>query len=342
MAAVVPGTVFESVLLKGFTMPQISVIVPVYKVEQYLDDCIQSILNQTFSDFELILVDDGSPDNCGAMCDRYAEKDSRVKVIHQENQGLSGARNSGLDAARGEYVTFVDSDDVIHPCFLEILQRSMEKQTDLAVCRFREFTDGENPDVSIFRASPSGQPFDARSAVIRLYEGSLSVPVNAWGKLFRRSLIGNLRFPLGRLHEDQAFTPYVCYRARRIMSVDAPLYYYRMRPASITKTRFSAKRYDDLWAIDSCIRFFEEKEEMEILKAARAKRQRLLSVYTIYAWRDKVEVPQEYRVNLWRAIRYLEKNVDEDRFQYYLAQIHPKLPLLRAYERKIVQILSGK
>ena len=97
-------------------MPGISVIVPVYKVEKYLHECVDSILAQTFRDFELILVDDGSPDNCGAICDEYAAKDSRIRVIHQENQGLSGARNSGIDVARGEYITFVDADDSIEPC----------------------------------------------------------------------------------------------------------------------------------------------------------------------------------------------------------------------------------
>ena len=108
-------------------MPKISVVVPVYKVEAYLDRCVQSIVNQSFGDFDLYLVDDGSPDNCGAMCDAWAEKDSRIRVIHQQNGGLSAARNAGLNGAKGQYIAFVDSDDYIYPVFLERLYQAIKK-----------------------------------------------------------------------------------------------------------------------------------------------------------------------------------------------------------------------
>ena len=117
-------------------MPKISVIVPVYKVEPYLHECVDSILAQTFTDFELILVDDGSSDNCGKICDEYAAKDSRIRVIHQENRGVSAARNAALDAAKGEFIAFIDSDDVVNVYYLEVLLSGMDEDTDIVACKY--------------------------------------------------------------------------------------------------------------------------------------------------------------------------------------------------------------
>ncbi|MBO6061717.1 MAG: glycosyltransferase, partial [Clostridia bacterium] len=260
--------------------PTISVIVPVYKVEQYLDACICSILAQTYRDFELILVDDGSPDRCGEICDGYALKDPRVRVIHQENQGLSGARNSGMDIAQGEYIAFVDSDDLIVPRFLEILLKTVEDAgADLSVCAPVEFSDASEEEELLNRGikSSSYSVLTGREACIAMYEGDPKVPVNAWGKLFRSVLVEGARFPVGRIHEDQAFVPPVCYRAKTVAVSEHALYLYRTREESITRERFTLKRYDDIWAIDNCIAFFKERNEQAILKAAEDKRKRLLA-----------------------------------------------------------------
>ena len=123
-------------------MPIISVIVPVYKVEPYLARCVDSILAQTYTDFELILVDDCSPDNCGAMCDAYAEQDKRIRVIHKKNGGLSDARNVGIEFAKGDYITFIDSDDLVHPQTFELLMQSLKKsEAEISMCGFQRFTD---------------------------------------------------------------------------------------------------------------------------------------------------------------------------------------------------------
>lgn len=321
-------------------MPRISVIVPVYKVEKYLHECVDSILAQTFSDFELILVDDGSPDNCGAICDEYAAKDSRVRVIHQKNQGLSGARNSGIDVAQGEYITFVDSDDLVDERYLEVLMATVQDGADVVVCRHKEFADGDVlPDC---RGETSRQSFEAVDALVKLYDGSPLVPVNACCKLFLRELIGTWRFPVGRLHEDQAFTPYILYRAKRIVSCDILLYHYRVNPASITRNTFSVRRYDDLWAIEGCIRFFQAQGEAEIVEAAQKKRQRLICTYAIYAKRDGVEVPEAYRISIPEALGYLRKHVSADKYSYYLAQVNEKLVIWDARLRKIERMLKMK
>ncbi len=322
-------------------MPQISVIVPVYKVEAYLPACVESILGQSFSDLELILVDDGSPDSCGALCDAYAARDPRIRVIHQPNGGLSAARNSGMEIAQGKYMTFIDSDDYVAPDYLELLYRSVEQSgAELAVCRTRVFEDGRDPAAAPSAAEADSKVLSGREAVILLYRGDDAVPVNAWGKLYRSELIADLRFPVGKLHEDQAFVPIACWRAKAVAAVSAGAYYYRDRPESITSKKFSVKRYDDIWGVDQCLAFFRQKGETEILRAAEDKRKRLLCVYAIYARRDGVTVPEEYRVGTWKALRYLRSRVSEDKYQYYLAQIHPKLVRPDAVLRKLTSFFG--
>lgn len=316
-------------------MPTISVIVPVYKVEQYLPACVDSILAQTFRDFELILVDDGSPDNCGAMCDAYAERDSRVKVIHRENGGLSAARNSGIEAAQGFYITFIDSDDLVSESFLEILyDAANQSNSEIAISFPKPFPDGQTPDTAL-RRSGDQKTFNGSEAVMKLYQGSRMVPVNACAKLFQAALLTDMRFPEGRLHEDQAYVPIACYRANRVTWVSSPLYFYRDRPESITRTKFSLKRYDDIWAIDQCIAFFEQQRESEIIRAALEKRRRLLCIYAIYAKRDHITLPPEYRVPSGKALRYLRKHASDEKYAYYLAQLHPRLVRPHAYWVKL-------
>ena len=320
--------------------PCISVIVPVYKVEEYLPECIDSILSQTFRDFELILVDDGSPDNCGRICDEYAARDARVRVIHQKNQGLAGARNAALDVAAGEYVTFIDSDDVVSGVYLERLLSVMEDDTDITVCKFRHFECTE--ELSIYdKNSVTYKSYNGESIAIAIFNGEISA--GACGKLYRISVIGGTRFPVGKIHEDVAFTPIVCYATRKVVYFNDELYYYRKNHNSITGSSFRVKRYDVIWTIDYCIRYFTEQGETAVVKAAQINKRYSLATYAILAWRDKVTVPKEYRMSLLRAIISLRKLTSDDYFEYYLAQIHPKLAVAHEYLRKIKSLLpTGK
>ena len=183
----------------------ISVIVPVYKVEKYIHRCVDSILAQTFTDFELILVDDGSPDNCGKICDEYAEKDNRIHVIHKENGGLSDARNAGIDWAfansDSEWITFIDSDDWIHPKYLEALYNAVkETGCEISICGYEE-TTGDSPkvdDINLQAVIVSTEDF--------FCEHNVNAVV-AWGKLYKKELFREIRYPVGKLHEDE-FTTY--------------------------------------------------------------------------------------------------------------------------------------
>ena len=219
-------------------------IVPVYKVEKYLDRCVQSIVDQTYSNLEIILVDDGSPDNCGAMCDAWAEKDSRIKVIHKENGGLSDARNVGMAVASGVYMGFVDSDDYISPDMYQLLyDRMVADDADIAACGVEMiFEDGTSPRSLTSSGSRVLNKAEAMEAVIR--ESWLKQPV--WYKLYKTKMVRDILFPVGKYHEDVFWTWQAVARAEKVSVFDTPCYYYVQRSSSIMGEGYSLKRLDAL------------------------------------------------------------------------------------------------
>lgn len=222
--------------------PLVTVIVPVYKVEKYLEKCVDSILNQTYSSLEIILVDDGSPDNCGALCDNYAINDERIIVIHQENQGLSEARNAAIDIASGEYITFVDSDDWIDICFIEnLLSLLIREKAQIAVTSLLNvFEDGSTQKNTNESSLIKLNKIEALSCY--LFNGYLT-PC-ACGKLYKKELWNNIRFPKGKLFEDQ-FTIYkVLEKAETVIFSPKDLYFYLKRNGSIGHSTFSSKTID--------------------------------------------------------------------------------------------------
>lgn len=219
----------------------ISVIIPIYNVEAYLDECIASVIAQTYSNLEIILVDDGSPDNCPQMCDEWAAKDGRIKVIHKENGGISDARNAAIDIATGDYIAFVDSDDWIEPRMYEIMLAALKKENaDICACTilscfperrvawgFQEYTTGNS------------------EKILSLLYRDTAYPVAIWNKLYRRYLWDDLRFPVGKICED-AFTTYLLVdKASKIVQIPETLYCYRIRENSTMTAAFSYKRMDE-------------------------------------------------------------------------------------------------
>lgn len=254
------------------TTPLISVIVPVYRVEEYLERCVKSILSQTYKNLEVILVDDGSPDQCPAICDACAEKDARVKVIHQENKGLSGARNAGIDAASGEYLAFVDSDDYVSPHFIEELYQLLQ-DTGCAIgqCRF-SYVKG---DGLVEEGDSAFCIYRGESLMEQLYgpEGKATCFVVAWNKLYRAELFKEtgIRYPEGRIHEDEATTYRLFHEAKKLAFLDRALYgYYTENGGSITSV-FSAKRLQWLTAHEERIAFFKKNGYEKLLPAAYRK-----------------------------------------------------------------------
>mgnify|MGYP000739626699 FL=1 len=204
--------------------PEISVIVPVYKVEKYLNECINSILAQTFAQFELILVDDGSPDGCPALCDAAALRDDRVRVIHQKNGGVGAARNTGLDAAKGKWITFVDSDDTVAPRYLEAMYRkAVAEQADAAVCDFR-LTDESGKDKHRVERLIKDETLTRHEVLSKMM---LAPFPGMCCKLYRTELIGAHRFGNRTIGEDATFQVEVFSEANKVVCIAQALYDYR-------------------------------------------------------------------------------------------------------------------
>ena len=220
--------------------PKISIIVPIYKVEPYLRKCLDSIVNQTYQNLEIILIDDGSPDRCGEICDEYAAKDGRITVIHKTNGGLSSARNAGLDAATGEYIGFVDSDDWIEMDMYEyLLSNVLSKNADICICgRYEEY---EN---KFFIKRYLGEELlNKEDAVCALLKNDL-IQNFVWDKLWRRKLFDNICFPVGRTYEDLAIVHRLFERAEVILCLPEAKYHYLQRPDSIVGDISLQNRYN--------------------------------------------------------------------------------------------------
>lgn len=234
-------------------LPLISVIVPVYKVEAYLDRCIRSIVGQTYRNLEILLVDDGSPDRSGAMCDAWAEKDGRIRVIHQENAGAGAARNAGLDVAVGELIAFVDSDDYIAPDCYWYLYALLKKGADVAECGYVETSD----DGAVFGEETGEARFYTTLEAMRCHIRDTAFRQLIWNKLYRRETIGDVRFPAGTKIDDEFFTYRVLANAKRLVRSDKQVYAYRQQPDSVMHSSFSLCRLEGVQAQKQRLAYLE-------------------------------------------------------------------------------------
>lgn len=211
--------------------PMISVIVPIYNVENYIHQCLDSIVSQTYEDIEIILVDDGSPDHCGEICEEYAKKDSRIIVIHQENGGLSAARNTGLDIAHGEYIMFVDSDDWVEPTFCEkALEMIQKHQVEMVIFGYTSIYKNITNDAKTSHPRIIDSPEAIRHISLN---DEPSVCNAAWNKIYHRHLFQDIRFPLGMIAEDAAVQYKLLHRSGKVYVFDQTLYNYRRRMYSL-------------------------------------------------------------------------------------------------------------
>ncbi len=217
--------------------PLISIIVPVYQVEKYLEKCINSIINQTYKNLEIILVDDGSTDNCPSICNHFQTEDTRIKVIHQENGGLSHARNVGLEISTGDFFGFVDSDDWIEPNMYEVLMSALqETDADIVVCNHLEETDDSIP-IPITSNSLEKKLYLPKETLKKIISGENLTLYYVWNKLYKKSILSNIRFPTNKIHEDILWSPQIIGNSRLILSINRPLYHYIIRPGSLTRNK---------------------------------------------------------------------------------------------------------
>ena len=232
----------------------ISIIIPVYKVEQYLSRCVESVLRQTYTNLEIILIDDGSPDNCPRICDEYASKDKRIQVIHQPNAGVSNARNNGLKAASGEYVLFIDSDDYIAPAMCtEMLALAQQKQADIVVCNIT-YTYPKKPSFTPvpFCSAPFSAVNAEQALLLALTEHSFG-DTGVWNKLFKRELLSAFYFKENVRSEDFLALCVLLPRAKKIVYTPKSFYYYFQNPNGVTAGRNLLPRLDAYNAVKFCI-----------------------------------------------------------------------------------------
>ena len=294
------------------THPFVSIIVPIYNVEPYLRGCLDSLLNQTFKDFEVIMVDDGATDSSGAIADEYAQKDKRFSVIHQKNKGLSGARNTGLKVAKGSYISFLDSDDYFHPDFLNLMmQVAQNEQTDVVFCNLAHTSSlyqkmQAGLKLTDFKLTRYFKPFTDF-----LKEKSLITQVCV--KLYKKSVLGDLTFKEGIYFEDVLFTTLFMGRAKNAVHINAPLYYYYTNPNSIMHTAFNEKKVMSYITVIDEIYAYTQKNHPSHLKSVQQeilnKRVKMTMNQALRKQKDKEKCLQLFQLMSSEFKRLYENNI---------------------------------
>ena len=239
-------------------MSKVSIVVPVYNVEEYLGKCVNSLIAQTYKNIEIILVDDGSPDNCPHICDELEKTDSRVKVIHKENGGLSSARNAGIRIATGDYIAFVDSDDYVKEKYIELLVNAcVENNCSISACGYYEYYSADNYKTI---CGETAGVISSTDAIKDIFTMKNEICVVAWNKLYAKKLFteNHIRYPEGKIHEDVFTTYKLCALTEKLAYVNEPLYYYVQRQTSIMGQSFSPKRLQLIEAVESISPFVKE------------------------------------------------------------------------------------
>ena len=267
---------------------KISVIVPIYNVAQYLEKCLKSIINQTYQNLEIILVDDGSTDDSADLCDIYAKKDKRIKVIHKKNGGLSDARNVGIDSATGEYLAFIDSDDWIDNTMFEEMEKKIEQENvDIVICNVVHW-DGKNNDMQPGGVIKHEQRIQQGEMFRKLCQNQTFLYVIACNKLYRSSIFNDIRYPKDYIHEDAAVIHQIYDKCQSVLLIPEFFYYYRQHNESIMGEGFSVKRIDWLVALADRATFFKKKKLKDCEQYSLIKYDQIL-------WKLISDVPNFYK-----------------------------------------------
>lgn len=243
----------------------VSIIVPVYKVEKYLAKCVDSILNQTYKNFELILVDDGSPDNCGKICDEYAMKDERIRVFHKENGGLSDARNYGIKKAKCEWIVFIDSDDYIKEDYIETLIKICEDDCQIGIVSYSYIY--EDYKEKKYSHKNKIKKYNSKEALITmLYQKEFDTA--AWGKIYKRELFDEIEFPVGKIYEDISTIYRVILKSDKVAYCNSKKYMYLQRKDSIMGRKFKIKDMDYIYETEKMLNSIKLLNNSDLLEAA--------------------------------------------------------------------------
>lgn len=284
--------------------PLISIIVPVYNIKDYVVDCVQSICAQAYNNLEIILVDDGSTDGSEHICDEYKSKDGRVRIIHKENGGLSDARNVAIDICHGDYITFIDGDDVVSPNYIETLYRLLSStNSQISICGHKDFY--ELPVTGPIKTDSFFEYSSDEAIKEILINGKFTT--SAWGKLYKAELFREIRYPKGRLFEDLPTTWRAFDRASKIVFTPAQEYYYRQNPTSIMNSRFNPKKLDILYAHHSLIKGLKERRP-ELVRYGYERLSTYASIQLFSALRSGYSILDDLnqlRAEIRKYFRYL-------------------------------------
>lgn len=309
--------------------PLITVVIPVYNVEHYLKKCLDSIVNQKYSNLEIIIVNDGSTDNSEKICQEYLHSDKRINLITQKNQGLSAARNTGIDNAHGKYICFVDSDDYLDKHFVSELYHTLVKnKSDISVCDFW-YVDGNGGKWSV--RDKQNKNYSNIDAIKDIFSGKQETEIMTWNKLYKKELFdkNKIHFPVGKIHEDNFTTYKLYYYANSISLIDKKLYYYLQRSNSIMGEKFNNKRLDILAAIKEITTFFQNKAEEMKLDINCYEIKVKISLYnnmlkSDYAGVEKQQLFNDLKQNFFK---YINNKLLDSKFKFMLIAIimFPKL-----------------
>ena len=318
----------------------ISVVVPIYNVEEYMDRCIDSIVNSTYDNLEIILVDDGSPDQCGRKCDDWAEKDDRIKVILKKNGGLSDARNAGIAIANGEYIGFVDSDDYIEPEIYEVLLKAIiQTKSDIGMC----YALKEDEENKVNKCSKSREiiVLSSEEATIDLFVVNKYTRHAAWNKLYKKAIFEKERFPVGKLFEDAAIMYRIFDCIDQIVCVDSELYHYVKRTGSITNNEYCAQAI-----LDRINNGYEAVEyfKSQIMLSDSARLWCLRDFPRLYdiAYKNEDRKTCKEIVKIMRPLRLGRVAFKRKRFKIITALIFVISPTAWFYLRKIICSVQRK
>lgn len=290
----------------------ISIIVPVYNVEKYIKNCLDSIINQTYKDLEIILVDDGSTDNSGVICDEYASTDNRIKVIHKENGGQSSARNLGIKSANGEFIGFVDSDDTIELEMFELLYNAIQG-TDIAICGHNVVYDNCKKT-----NSNSEEKFLNEESLWEQIFGKLNNAV--WNKLFKREYLENIKFDLNFAHgEDLLFNIMYLKKAKTGMLVDKPMYNYYKRGDSITTGKFTRRKLKEIESKDEALRLVSEIYP------------RMIPIAEKYCFRARMNISRK----IYKIKEENDYKLEIDEYRNYIKNNYKKVKKILRFKEKL-------
>lgn len=285
-------------------MDKVSIIVPIYNVEGYLSKCLDSIIRQTYSNIEIILVNDGSTDNCLEICNNYKKKDRRIVVIDKENGGLSEARNTGIEISTGKYIMFIDSDDWISINMVEKLYDLIyEANACIAQCDFIRVYDEKQINTS--KEKEKIMVMNNRDILKRIYDKNGVKNTVVWNKLYSKKLFDNIRFPVGKLHEDEFTTYKILDSCTKIIDTNEIMYYYRQREGSIVNSEFNIKKLDVITAIEERIDYFNKKGYKDLELYARIQLLNLFRSFYVKIYDSNIENKDCYLKNiLYYARKY--------------------------------------